>query len=167
VADVPTRLASLIDACLSRDPSRRPGSGDALCELLEAIEPPPVSSVVASRAVPPALAAAVVASERRRVAVLSCDLRNFRAFSETGGATEVIDRLNQYFDAMAAAITAHGGAIDKFIGDALLAVFGGTTPLVSPAEAVLDAAIAMRGAARTQPGLDRRRAGAARQRHWP
>ena len=47
-ADVPARLASLIDACLSRDPARRPGSGDALCELLEAIEQPPASSIVAS-----------------------------------------------------------------------------------------------------------------------
>ena len=145
VADLPTRLASLIDACLSRDPARRPGSGDALCEL-EAIAQPLASSVVASRAEPSAFDAAGVVGERKRVAVLFCDLRGFGAFSETNEAAEVIDRLNQYFDSMAAAITAHGGVIDKFIGDAVLAVFGVAIPPVSPAEAALDAALAMRRA---------------------
>jgi serine/threonine protein kinase/class 3 adenylate cyclase len=142
VADLPAPLASLIDASTSRDPSRRPGSGDALCELLEAIAQPAIT-VGAPGAGPSAVDAAGVAGERRRVAVLFCDLRGFGAFSQTGGAAEVLDRLNQYFDSMAAAIAAHGGTIDKFIGDAVLAVFGGTIPLVSPAEAALDAALAM------------------------
>ena len=145
VANLPPRLASLVDACISRDPSRRPGSGDALCELLEAIAQPHASSVSVPRAEPSVLDAADMVGERRRVAVLYCDLRGFGAFSDTGRAAEVIDRLNQYFDSMAAAITAHGGAIDKFIGDAVLAVFG-AIPLVNPAEAALDAALAMRRA---------------------
>jgi serine/threonine protein kinase len=144
VTDVPVPLAALIDACVSRDPARRPGSGDALCELLEAIAQP-ASAVVAPRAGALVLDAAAVVSERRRVAVLCCDLRGFGAFGETHGAVEVIDRLNQYFDSMAEAITAHGGVIDKFLGDAVLAVFGGV-PLTSPAEAALDAALAMRRA---------------------
>jgi serine/threonine protein kinase len=146
VADLPARLASLVDACISRDPARRPGSGDALCELLEAIEPPPASSVVASHAGPSASDAAGVVGERRRVAVLYCDLRNFGAFGQAGGAAEVIDRLNQYFDPMAAAIVAHRGTVEKFIGDAVLAVFGGAISLAGPAEAALDAALAMRQA---------------------
>lgn len=146
VADVPARLASLIDACIRRDPARRPGSGDALCALLEAIEPSPASSVVASHAGPSAPGATGVVGERRRVAVLYCDLRNFGAFSQAGGAAEVIDRLNQYFDPMAAAIVAHRGTIEKFIGDAVLAVFGGAISLAGPAEAALDAALAMRQA---------------------
>jgi serine/threonine protein kinase len=37
VADLPAQLAALVDACSDRDPSRRPGSGDALCELLQAV----------------------------------------------------------------------------------------------------------------------------------
>lgn len=37
VANVPTRFAEVIDACVSRDPSQRPGSGDVLCDLLEAV----------------------------------------------------------------------------------------------------------------------------------
>jgi len=146
VADLPMQLASLIDACTSRDPSRRPGSGDALCELFEAIAQPPASHDIAARAGPSALDAAGVVGERRLVAVLFCDLRGFGAFSETNGAAEVIDRLNQYFDPMAAVITAHGGVIDKFIGDAVLAVFGCAIPLANPAEAALDAALAMRRA---------------------
>jgi adenylate cyclase len=47
---------------------------------------------------------------------------------------------------MAVAVAAHGGVIDKFLGDAVLAVFGGGVPLASPAEAALDAALAMRRA---------------------
>jgi serine/threonine protein kinase len=146
VTDVLAPLAALIDACVSRDPARRPGSGDALCELLEAIAQPPAGAGVASRAEAPGLDVAGVVGERRRVAVLCCDLRGFGAFSETYGAAEVIDRLNQYFDSMAVAIAAHGGVIDKFLGDAVLAVFGGGGPLASPAEAALDAALAMRRA---------------------
>lgn len=145
VTDLPAPLAALIDACVSRNPAHRPGSGDALCELLEAIAQP-ASGVVASGAGASALDAAGVVGERRRVAVLFCDLRGFGAFSETYGAAEVIDRLNQYFDPMAAAITACGGMVDKFLGDAVLGVFGAAVPLASPAEAALDAALAMRRA---------------------
>ncbi|HEX3482283.1 MAG TPA: adenylate/guanylate cyclase domain-containing protein [Kofleriaceae bacterium] len=145
MTDLPAPLAALIDACVSRDPARRPGSGDALCELLEAIAQP-ASGVVGSGAGASALDAAGVAGERKRVAVLLCDLRGFGAFSETQGAAEVLDRLNQYFDPMAAAITACGGVVDKFLGDAVLGVFGGAVPLASPAEAALDAALAMRRA---------------------
>jgi class 3 adenylate cyclase len=45
---------------------------------------------------------------------------------------------------MVAAITSYGGTIDKFIGDGVLAVFGGVISLANPAEAALDAALAMR-----------------------
>jgi serine/threonine protein kinase len=73
VTDLPAPLAAVIDACVSRDPARRPGSGDALCELLEAIAQPPASATGASRAAASALDTADVAGERRWVAVLSCD----------------------------------------------------------------------------------------------
>ncbi|HLL23821.1 MAG TPA: serine/threonine-protein kinase, partial [Kofleriaceae bacterium] len=42
---IPTRLADLVDACLSRDPAKRPASGDALCERLEAVVPPTATVV--------------------------------------------------------------------------------------------------------------------------
>jgi class 3 adenylate cyclase len=85
-----------------------------------------------------------VKGERKLVAVLFSDLRGFTTFSENAQPAEVVDRLNQYFDRMVGVITEHGGTVDKFIGDAVMAVFGGLIPLPNPAEAALDAALAMR-----------------------
>jgi len=45
---LPARFAQLIDACLSRDPARRPGAGDELCELLEAVVPRAAAAIEGS-----------------------------------------------------------------------------------------------------------------------
>jgi class 3 adenylate cyclase len=90
-----------------------------------------------------------VLGERKVVAVLYSDLRGFGALSETGRAVDVLERLNDYFDRMVAAITSYGGTIDKFIGDGVVAVFGGVISLANPAEAALDAALAMRAKLQT------------------
>jgi adenylate cyclase len=82
--------------------------------------------------------------ERHVVAVLFSDLRGFTSWSERTPPAEVVERLNQYFDRMVAAIDAHGGTVDKFIGDAVMAVFGGVRQLDRPADAALAAARAMR-----------------------
>ena len=84
--------------------------------------------------------------ERKVVAVLFSDLRGFTSFSENAQPSEVVTRLNEYFDRMVTVITAHGGTVDKFMGDAVMAVFGGLIPLANPASAALDAALAMRAA---------------------
>jgi class 3 adenylate cyclase len=84
--------------------------------------------------------------ERRRVAVLFSDLRGFTTFSEGKEPAVVVERLNQYFDRMVAAISRHGGTVDKFIGDAVMATFGGVIPLENPSAAALEAARAMREA---------------------
>jgi class 3 adenylate cyclase len=82
--------------------------------------------------------------EKVTVAVLFSDLRGFTTFSETKTPAELVTRLNQYFDRMVAAISANGGVVDKFIGDAVMAVFGGVLPLERPADSALAAARAMR-----------------------
>jgi class 3 adenylate cyclase len=82
--------------------------------------------------------------ERREVAVLFSDLRGFTPFSEAREPEEVVDRLNAYFDVMVGCVSAHGGVVDKFIGDAILVVFGGLNPLSNPAGAALAAALEMR-----------------------
>lgn len=64
------------------------------------------------------------AGEKRRVVVLFSDIRSFTKISENNSAEQVVGFLNRYFGAMVDIITAHGGTIDKFIGDAILAVFG-------------------------------------------
>lgn len=52
-----------------------------------------------------------------------CDLRGFTALSQTAPLEQVIDLLNTYFDCMAGPVTARGGEILKFVGDAMLAIF--------------------------------------------
>lgn len=63
-----------------------------------------------------------------RAAILICDLRDFTSISDNWPRDDVIDLLNDYFDAMSEPIARHGGEILKFIGDGLLAIF----PLSQP-----------------------------------
>ena len=61
---------------------------------------------------------------RREVVILFSDLRDFTPLSESLPPERLIEVLNGYFAEMVAAIHAHHGVVDKFIGDAVLAVFG-------------------------------------------
>ncbi len=81
--------------------------------------------------------------EEREVTVLFSDVRGFTSISEKLTPQELVGRLNGYFSQMADAIERHGGVIDKFIGDAIMALFG--APLQSPGDApnALRAALAM------------------------
>ncbi|MFC3614401.1 adenylate/guanylate cyclase domain-containing protein [Lutimaribacter marinistellae] len=63
--------------------------------------------------------------ERRRVSVIFTDIRGYTEFSERVPPETVIEVLNQYFDVQSDIVQDHGGDIDKFIGDALVAVFEG------------------------------------------
>ncbi|MCK1369395.1 adenylate/guanylate cyclase domain-containing protein [Bradyrhizobium sp. 40] len=63
-----------------------------------------------------------------RAAIMICDLREFTKISDNWPRDDVIDLLNDYFDAMSEPIARHGGEILKFIGDGLLAIF----PLSEP-----------------------------------
>jgi len=60
----------------------------------------------------------------REVAVLFADLRAFTRMAEGRLPYDVVFVLNQYFKAMGVAIEQHGGRIDKFIGDGIMALFG-------------------------------------------
>ena len=61
-------------------------------------------------------------------AIMICDLRDFTAISDLWPRDDVIQLLNDYFDAMSDPIERHGGEILKFMGDGLLAIF----PLSNP-----------------------------------
>ena len=83
-------------------------------------------------------------AERREMAILFSDIRGFSRMSEEFPPERVVMVLNAYLDRMVHEISAHGGTIDKFVGDAVMAVFGGLLPLANPCEAAVQAARAMR-----------------------
>jgi class 3 adenylate cyclase/DNA-binding response OmpR family regulator len=79
-------------------------------------------------------------SEVRNLAVLFADIRNFTKISESNGAQDVVTFLNAYFSLMGNRIVAAGGHVDKFIGDAIMAIFGVPKPLPNaPVNAILAA----------------------------
>ena len=81
--------------------------------------------------------------EEREVTVLFSDLRGFTTMSERLAPEQMLDILNGYFTRMAAIVEEHGGVVDKYVGDALMALFG--APLANPddADRALQAALAM------------------------
>jgi adenylate cyclase len=58
-----------------------------------------------------------------RAAIWFCDLRNFTSMSDRMAPHEVVEVLDVYFDRVAGAVTARGGEVLKFVGDAILAIF--------------------------------------------
>jgi adenylate cyclase len=87
--------------------------------------------------------------EEKEVTVLFSDIRSFTSISESLAPKELVAQLNDYFTGMARAIDAHHGVIDKYIGDAVMALFG--APLSRPD----DAANALRAALAMGEALDR------------
>jgi adenylate cyclase len=63
-------------------------------------------------------------AQTREVSVLLADIRGFTALAETRTAEDVVKILNIFFRRMNSIIQKHGGLIDKYMGDAILAVFG-------------------------------------------
>jgi len=81
--------------------------------------------------------------EKRHVAILFSDIRSFTVISEHNSAEMIVDFLNRFFDKMSQAIRTQGGFIDKFIGDAILAVFGAPVSYENNAERAVRAALDM------------------------
>ena len=87
--------------------------------------------------------------ELRTASILFCDLRGFTAMAEHTPATEVVAGLNEFFTAMTVWVRECGGFVDKFIGDAMLVVFGlfdtgGPDRAARPSEGVDGAGAAIR-----------------------
>jgi adenylate cyclase len=85
----------------------------------------------------------VLGGEEREVTVLFSDLRNFTGMCEAVAPQEMVRILNDYFTRMSAIVERHGGVVDKYVGDALMALFG--APLQNPddADRALQAALDM------------------------
>ena len=86
-----------------------------------------LTSAPGPAAAPPA---AGPVAERRLVSVLFADLVGYTTLSEHRDPEEVRELLSRYFDRCRSLIERYGGTVEKFIGDAVMAVWG--TPISSP-----------------------------------
>jgi adenylate cyclase len=103
---------------------------------------------------------AMLTGERREVTVLFCDIRGFTSLSERLSPEQVVSLLNEFYTLMIETTFKHDGTLDKFLGDAVMAVFG--APIAQPDHAAravrtaldMRAAVAALGDRRRAAGLD-------------
>jgi len=76
----------------------------------------------------------VLTGERREATVLFCDIRGFTPLSERMSPEDVVLLLNEFYTLMIETVFKHDGTLDKFLGDAVMAVFG--APIAHPDHAV-------------------------------
>ena len=127
-------------ALLLRCPSCGTGnpSGDKFCGecgTALAATPAPTAAAPAAPAPPPA------AAERRLVSVLFVDLVGFTTLSERRDPEDVRELLSRYFDTARRLVERYGGVVEKFIGDAVMAVWGTPTAQGDDAERAVRAAL--------------------------
>ena len=97
-------------------------------------------------------------AERRLVSVLFVDLVGFTTASEGRDAEETRELLSSYFDMARTLVERYGGTIEKFIGDAVMAVWGTPTATEDDAERAVRAALELVSAVpRARPGAARPR----------
>lgn len=77
------------------------------------------------------------------ITILFADIRGFTRISEHAAPERIVGLLNRYFSAMTDIIFAHGGTLDKYLGDGLMALFGAPTTTPEDASNALNAAVAM------------------------
>ena len=84
--------------------------------------------------------------ERRATTVLFSDIRGFTAIAESMGPDAIAQLLSEYFTEMVEVIFEHGGTLDKFIGDAIMALWGSPIAHADDPDRAVRAAIAMQRA---------------------
>ena len=135
--------------------------GECGAPVATAVVPPPLlgepnpALQAPQKVVPPA-------TELRHVSVLFCDLVGFTTFSEKRDAEEVREFLSGYFELARAVVARYGGVVEKFIGDAVMALWGAPVAKEDDAELAVRAglelvsAVAAYGAGRYDAGLSAR-----------
>jgi adenylate cyclase len=87
---------------------------------------------------------ALMVGERKDVTILFSDIRGYTSLTEKMEAADVVTLLNDYFETMVEAVFTYEGTLDKFIGDALMAVFGAPLPLPNHPWMAVQSALDMR-----------------------
>ena len=85
----------------------------------------------------------MLGGEKRVLSVLFSDIRGFTSISEKLVPEELLSQLNQYLTAMTAVVLRNGGMLDKYVGDAIMAVFGAPLELENHALAACRTALEM------------------------
>lgn len=97
--------------------------------------------------------------ERRELSLLFCDIRGFTTLSETLEPEQLVAVLHDFLNPMSEIIVQHGGTLDKYMGDAIMALFGAPLRMEDHAPRACRAALAM---VATLQRLDREWAGMGR-----
>ncbi len=79
----------------------------------------------------------------QQASILFSDIKGFTAFSERTGAAETVAMLNDYFTVMVDMVMNHGGILDKYMGDGMMAVFGAPFPGEQDADNAIKSALGM------------------------
>ncbi len=95
-----------------------------------------------------------VAGEEVEVTLMFIDVRNFTGFAERTPADKVVAAINEQFEQIVPIIHAHGGRVDKFVGDGLLAVFGAPRRQPDHAVCALRAALQIVSGVHSSHGLE-------------
>jgi class 3 adenylate cyclase/tetratricopeptide (TPR) repeat protein len=142
--------ARLAVVCANCGASNAPGDrfcgecGTVLGEEVPAAAPTQAGTSPANSVAPPVASTA----ERRLVTVLFADLVGFTSYSEARDAEEVRDLLSRYFDTAREVIARYGGTVEKFIGDAVMAVWGAPVAREDDPERAVRAALELLDAVR-------------------
>ncbi len=122
-------------------------------DWLRTVDTPNLTRLALERHVPSWLVEDILAgrmarppSRKQDIAVLFCDIRDYTTLTEGLDAERIVELLNDWFSEASRIIHRHGGVVDKFIGDAVMALFGVPDPREQAAADAVRAALEMRDA---------------------
>jgi adenylate cyclase len=109
---------------------------DQVRDLLGKVVSPAVAAELLRTAV-------TLGGEEREVTVLFSDVRSFTTLCEALAPQEMLEILNHYFTRMSTIVEAHGGIVDKYVGDAIMALFGAPLANLDDADRAMKTALEM------------------------